>query len=505
MSRTIRLTALVGGPVIALCVVLFADLQPGRPEVTMTAAVALLMAIWWITEVVPLAVTSLLPVVLLPALGVMNGKEVSVQYFNWVIFLFLGGFMVALAMEKWNVHRRIALRILLLFGARPRRILLGFMVATAFLSMWISNTATTMMMVPIVLAIVLQMEESMGKEKVGGFDVAVLLGIAYAASIGGMATLVGTPPNPAFISIFEVQFPDAPTVDFAQWFIFALPLTVIILAVAWVLLILLFLRKKGGINTDSQLFREEYHKLGRISFEEGVVLADFTILALLWLTRKGLHIGNIKIPGWSELFSHPGYINDGTVAIAMAVLLFIIPAKKEKGAAIMDWHTARKLPWNIILLFGGGFALAQAFKVSGLSEWVGQQLASIGGLHPLIIIFIICIIAMLLTEMTSNTATTQMILPILAGLAVAIKVNPLLLMVPATLSCSCAFMLPVATPPNAIIFGTQRLRIATMARTGVLLNLISAVVITLGMYFWGDKVMDIDLNTMPAWAQLEQP
>jgi len=499
-----RRAALFGGPVLAGLLVVFGDLDPDRPEVTMTAAVALLMAIWWISEVIPLAATSLLPVALFPLLGVMDGKDVASQYFNWVIFLFLGGFLVALAMERWDLHKRIALRILLLFGGKPQAILLGFMVATAFLSMWISNTATTMMMVPIALAIIIEIEENLGREKVGRFAVAVLLGVAYSASIGGIATLVGTPPNASFVRILAIVFEDAPDISFADWFTFVLPVTVVMLLLAWAFISVLLLGRGGRVSVDTNVFRDQYRELGPMRCEQWIVLIDFVLLAILWLTRRDIAVGGaFTIPGWSGLFKTPAYINDGTTAVAMAILLFLIPSRNEPGRTILDWEMAKRLPWNIILLFGGGFALAKAFTVSGLSIWVGDQLQGhVEGFHPLLAILAICLLITFLTELTSNTATTEMILPILAALAVALRVNPLLLMLPATLSCSCAFMLPVATPPNAIIFGTQRLRISTMASVGVMLNIIGAVVITLATYYWGSVVFGIEPNTVPDWAVL---
>ena len=505
MQDHLRRAALIAGPVLALLIILFVDLDPARPGVTMTAAVAVLMAVWWISEAIPLAVTSLLPVALFPLLGVMDGKEVSSQYFNWVIFLFLGGFLVAIAMERWDLHRRIALMILLRFGVRPHAILLGFMFATAFLSMWISNTATTMMMVPIALSITTQIEKQLSGEHVRKFTVAVLLGVAYAASIGGIATLVGTPPNASFARILGIVFEHAPEIAFAKWFAFALPISAVLLLMAWATISLLLLRKSSGISTDMTVFEEQYEQLGPITFEQKVVFAHFLLLAVLWLTRKDIPIGDaLTIPGWSSLLKAPAYINDGTTAVAVAVVLFLIPSRREPGTKLMDWESAKKLPWDIILLFGGGFALAKAFTVSGLSVWLGDALKNhVEGLDPLLVILVICLVITFLTELTSNTATVEMILPILASLAVAIGINPLLLMLPATLSCSCAFMMPVATPPNAIVFGTHRLRISTMASTGVAINVIGAIVITLATYFWATTVFDIDLTAAPDWAVIQ--
>ena len=493
MSRV----ALVLGPVLALALLLFGDLAPGKPEVTRTAAVALLMAIWWIGEALPLAVTALIPIVLFPTLGIMNGKAVAPTYFNHVIFLFIGGFLVALAMERWELHRRIALRVLLLFGTQPRRLLFGFMVASAFLSMWISNTATTMMMVPIVIAVLKGLEESTDGEH--GMDTALLLGVAYGATLGGIATLVGTPPNLSFARIFEISFPAAPTIGFSTWFQYGLPISIVLLVCVWLLLSLVFLRRRGVV-LPRNVIREQHAALGPMRFEEKVVLAVFTALVLLWLSRSDLRLGTITIPGWARLFEQPGYLNDGTVAIALAMLLFMMPARSGSSGRILDWPTARRLPWNIVLLFGGGFALASGFIESGLSTWFGEQLQGAQAFHPIVIIAVVCLLATFLTELTSNTATAEMLLPILAGLAVSIRVNPLLIMVPATLSCSLAFMLPVATPPNAIIFGTNRLRIVDMARVGVWLNLIGVIVVTAATWWLARTVFDIDLATMPDWA-----
>ena len=493
---------LLSGPIVCFGMLGFMDLSPGRPEVTAMAAVALWMAIWWITEAVPLAVTALLPVVLLPALGLMNGKDVATQYFNHVIFLFIGGFLIALAMERWDLHRRVALRLLLLFGVRPRRMLAAFMVTTALLSMWISNTATTMMMVPILIALLVDMEQRMDAAAARRISIGLLLGVAYAASIGGMATLVGTPPNLSFTRILSITFEQAPEIAFADWLAFALPVSVVMLFAAWGLLGFLFMRGQSGVVTEGSALRYQYKALGKMSFEEWAVLIDAVILMLLWLSRKDIAVGSFTLPGWSGLFAEPSYLNDGVVAIAAALPLFMIPSRKKPKTRLLDWATAHRLPWGIILLFGGGFALAKGFTETGLSVYLGEQLAGVQALHPVLIVLIIAVTISMMTELTSNTATTEMILPVLAGLAVAIEVNPLLLMVPATLSCSCAFMMPVATPPNAIIFGTGRLRVWEMARTGLLLNLLGAGVITLATWYWARWVWDIDVNELPAWAQL---
>lgn len=499
MRISFRNLKLVLGPLLALLFILLVDLDTNNPLVSRTAAIAIWMAFWWITEAVPLAVTALLPIVLFPSLGIMNGKEVAPIYFNHIIFLFIGGFLVALAMRKWNLHRRIALRILMVFGSNPSNILLGFILATAFLSMWISNTATTMMMVPIGLSIIIKLEEMFSKEIIRKFSIGIFLGIAHAATIGGVSTLVGTPPNLSFARILTILFPNAQEITFTTWLIYALPMSIILIIILWMILSFIYTRNTT-YEIDPKVFKQQYDKLGKISIEEKIVLFDFILLALLWLTRASINIGKITIPGWSTFFSNPSYINDGTVAIAMALILFLIPSNSKKSKTILDWDTASKLPWNIVLLFGGGFALASGFKESGLANYLGQQLQGFDIFHPVIIVIAICLFVTFLTELTSNTATAEMLLPIIGGLAIAIKINPLFLMIPATISCSFAFMLPVATPPNAIIFGTNRLKISEMAKTGVWLNIIGVILITFSIYFIGKAVFGIDLAQFPDWA-----
>jgi sodium-dependent dicarboxylate transporter 2/3/5 len=500
ISITRRGVILVGAPLLSLFVILFLDLDPGRPEVTRMAAVALLMAIWWMSEALPLGVTALLPVVLFPLLRIMGGKSVAPLYFNHIIFLFIGGFIVALAMKKWNLHKRIALRIMLTIGSAPRRILLGFMAGTWFLSMWISNTASTMMMVPIALAVIFKLEETFGRDRVKRLSLGILLGTAYGASIGGIATLIGTPPNLSFTRILTILFPRAPEISFATWSMFAFPLSLVFLLIVWVLLSFWFCPGRGEIESDVSVFREEYRRLGPLRFEEGAVLTVFCALALLWITRADITVGSLTLRGWASRLGLSAFVNDGTVAVFMALLLFLIPSRTKGERSLMDWRSARELPWGIVLLFGGGFALASGFKESGLSAWIGGSLSGIGSLHPIVLVALICLMVTFLTELTSNTATTEMFLPILAAGATAASINPLLLMIPATLSASCAFMLPVATPPNAIIFGTNRVKISQMARVGLVINLIGVVLISLAIHLLGRFILGIEATRVPPWA-----
>ena len=493
---------LVLGPLLFLAV-LTLDLDPANPSVTRMAAVAVLMATWWITEAIPLAATALLPLIAYPLLGIMKTGEAAPVYINSTIFLFIGGFIIALTMEKWRLHKRIALWIIRLIGGGPSRIILGFMIAAAFLSMWISNTATAIMMVPIGLAIVSQLEERFGVDESHSFTVALMLGIAYACSIGGVATLVGTPPNLSFARIFEISFPAAEPIAFGTWLLMALPVTLVMLGLIWVLLTQVFFRVPASLRVDRRIVDEEYEQLGRSTFEERAVFVVFLLTATLWVFRTDLTLGFVTIPGWSRLLANAGLIDDATVAIAMAMLLFLIPSRSPNAGfrTLAGVDVFRKIPWHIVLLFGGGFALAKGFQVTGLSAYVGAEFAGLAGTSPTLMVAAICGSITFLTELTSNTATTEMILPILASVAVAMKTNPLVLMIPATLSASCAFMMPVATPPNAIIFGSGRIRIIEMARVGLVINLIGIIVITLVFLTLGTAVLQIDPGTLPDWAQ----
>ncbi len=497
-----KVVGLILGPVVFLAILLL-DLQPGDPAVTRMAAVAALMAIWWITDAIPLAATAMLPLVLYPLFGIMKGKEVAPVYVNHVIFLFVGGFMIALAMEKWRLHRRIALWIIGALGNSPSRLVLSFMLASAFLSMWISNTAAAIMMTAIGLAIIKHEESEFGSQRTHKLCVGLLLGIAYGCSVGGLATLVGTPPNLSFVRIFEITFPGAKAISFGQWFLLGLPLCLTLLLLTWLLLTRVFFRSPSDLELSPDVIRQERAALGSIRFAEGAVGLVFLTTALLWVFRKDLKIGSLIIPGWSDLLPYPDLIDDGTVAVFMALLLFLIPSRapsKTQSRAVLDIDVFKAIPWHIVLLFGGGFALAKGFQSTGLSILIGKQFTGLAGLPPLITIACVCLVVTFLTELTSNTATTELLLPILASVGVAMEMNPLLLMIPATISASCAFMMPVATPPNAIVFGSGRIRIPEMVRVGLVLNLIGVVVVTLFFYSLGPRIFEIDLDTKPGWA-----
>lgn len=486
---------------LALFMIFVLDI-PGfnmSPQASATAGIVLLMACFWVSMCLPIPVTSLLPIVLFPLFGVAGSGETVKYYSNNNIYLFMGGFIIALAIEKWDLHRRIALTITSLLGTSPARVVMGFMCGTAFMSMWISNTATTMMMLPIGLAVVSETVKLTGKET--KFAVILMLGIAYAASVGGIATPIGTPPNIVFLGQFKKGFPGAPEITFFNWIKVFLPLTVILIPVVWFILIKVLRLGAQEVKIGREVIKEELKKLGPMDSAEKRILIIFAITAFLWIFRSDIATGLFTIPGWSRLLPFPDKIHDATVAVFMAIILFIIPAgRKYPGQFLMDWPTAVKLPWGILLLFGGGFAIAGGFTVSGLDKLIGMGLRPYLVFHPLIIVFIICLLLTFLTELTSNTATTAALLPVMRGTALALGFNPLLLMIPATISASMAFMLPVATPPNAIVFSSGRIRMGQMATVGLVLNLVIAVIIACFVYYivlpaWGYG------TAIPAWAQ----
>ncbi len=487
-------------PLIAVLFGLAFDLDPNRREATRMAAMALWMALWWVTEAVPLAVTALLPLALFPLVGVMGMKELAPAYFDQISFLFIGGYVVALAMEKWGLHQRFALQTVIVFGATPSRLLLGFLLGTAFLSMWISTTAATMVMLPPVLAVVAKLEQHHDPKHVHPLAVALLLAIAYAASIGGVATLIGTPTNLVFVRLFQGSFPDAPPLSFLRWLLLAGPLALIMLLITWGVLSFLFLRRCPLGHMDREQFREEYRALGPATYEQKVVLIVAEVMVFLWLFRSDINVGPFIIKGWTSLpFLNAKMIEDGTIAMLAALALLLIPSRRDRGQAVMGWQDAVKLPWGIVLLFGGGYALAKGFQVSGLAAWCGSQLQHLGPVSAFTMTLVVCLSLVFITEFTANTSTVEMVLPVLITAAVALQVNPLFLMVPATLCASFGFMLPAGTPPNAIVFATGRLSVWQMARTGLLLNVTGAVLATVAILTWGRFALGTDLLVVPPW------
>lgn len=462
-----------------------------NPNIGIMLGIATWMLGWWITEVVPVAITSLLPILLFPLTGLVRGEEISKVYFNEVIFLYIGGFLLALSIEKWEVHKRIAARTLMLFGQGAFEILAGFMLVTSLLSMWMSNAAIALLMLPIGISVIEKLIEIYGEKEIGKFKAGLLLGIAYASSIGGMATLIGTPTNLVFIKIYETHFKNGPTINFANWLIFAFPIYTVLLIIAFLVLYFFFKPKKKLEIIDSTFFQIENMKLGKATYEQKVVLFVFLLFAILIIFRADIAIGSLRIPGWSSLFSKSYYIVDAVVAVFISVLLFIIPSKNIPNSSIMDWNTASRIPWGIILLFGGGFALEKGFEVSGLTLWFASNIDLLSGNNTIIIILAASLITLLMTQLVANITVAQALLPLCVALCVSLKINPLYLMLPITFCASAAFMLPISTPPNAILFATGHIKMKEMLLPGIILVLISGLVISFAMYYWGSYVFGI--------------
>jgi sodium-dependent dicarboxylate transporter 2/3/5 len=462
------------GPILFILVRLVIEVEGLSDEANAILASTLWIATWWITEAIPIAVTSLLPIILFPLSGGLSVSETSSSFGHRYIFLYLGGFILALAIEKWNLHRRIALKIISLIGTNVRKIILGFMVATSFLSMWISNTATAVMMLPIGIAIVKQMSNLKSTDKKENiiFGKSLMLSIAFSASIGGIATLIGTPPNLVFAGIIQEIY--NVEISFLKWFIFGLPISILLIIISWLYLTRIAFNFKQKEFKEGEIeIKNELNKLGKISYEEKVVLSVFILTGMAWISRSFLL--NIFIPS----------LDDTIIALICGVSLFLLKTKNKNGfkERIMNWEDAVKLPWGVLLLFGGGLAIAEGFQSSGLANWIADNLTKLNGFSLIIILMVVIAAVNFLTEITSNLATIAMLLPILAPTAIILDVHPFILMVAATLSASCAFMLPVATPPNAVVFGSNYLKISDMVRVGILMNLISIIIILIMVYY----------------------
>lgn len=495
-------------------------------DAKLTAAVAVLMAAWWMTEALPIAATSLVPLVAFPVLGTdVEMETVGATYGNPIIFLFLGGFLIALAMQRWNLHRRIALVTLSIMGDRPGPMIAGFMIATGFISMWVSNTATAVMMLPIGMSVLMIVSkvivpaindgaghdaasrdaasrddagrDAAGRDGVDGaaesssdsgdetgigavvksnFGTALMLGIAYSASIGSLGTIIGTPPNLFLIGYLKDNHDIS--IGFGQWMLVGVPLSVVMMAIAWFLLVkVMFKPEIDKIPGGRELIRDELAKLGPMSTGEKLVLAMFVLAAVSW----------ISLP---LIFEEPP-ISDEGIAMAVGLLLFLIPGGANRGVRLLDWDTAEKLPWGVLLLFGGGLALSAQFSESGLTEWIGTTTSGLGVLPTVLVVAIFAAIILFLTELTSNTATAATFVPVVGGVAMGLNLDPLLLTIPVALAATCAFMLPVATPPNAVAFGSGYVTVAQMVKGGLWLNVIGIVLITATVYLLAVSVFGI--------------
>lgn len=458
-----RLSGLLAGPVLALLIAISPAPEGMPPEAWRMVAITVWMVIWWLSEAVPIPATALLPLALMPLLEVQSISDTAGRYGHPLIFLFLGGFLLASGMQRVGLHRRIALQIVTAVGTTPSRIVLGFMLATAFLSMWISNTATTIMMYAVGLSVIdFVAGKTSDRTIVRNFGVALMLAIAYSASIGGVGTLIGTPPNALLASFLQSTYEIE--ITFAKWMMLGIPVVVIMLPLTWLLLTrVLFPANQIAIEDPQGVVKKELDALGGMSRGEIVVGVVFLCAALCWIFRQPL----------ADATGLP--LNDTVIAIAAALVLFAVPISRARGEFALDWEAARNVPWGVLLLFGGGLALAQGFSATGLAEWIGN---AVGGfqISTILLILVVTIAIVYLTEITSNTASTATFLPILGAVSVGLSLNPMLMTIPVALGASMAFMMPVATPPNAIVFSYEEMKLADMVRAGFLLNILAIIV-----------------------------
>ncbi|MEM7179680.1 MAG: DASS family sodium-coupled anion symporter [Spirochaetota bacterium] len=433
-----------------------------------TLAVACLVIIWWVTEPIALAITSLLPMLLFPLLGVASLKQVAVPYASPTVYLFLGGFLLALSMERWGLHKRLGLAIIYYIGTKPERIVLGFMIAAALLSMWVSNTATAIMMLPVGVSMIDLFGQNISSEKdVKHFTLALLLGIAYAANIGGMGTIIGTPPNVYMVSFFQAKGYD---ISFLQWMYFGVPLVLLAVPLAYLCLTkFIYPLRIQAMFGGREIVRQEVDILGKMQRAEVLITLVFTLTVALLLAREALQ-------------SYIPFLQDAGIMLFAGVVLFVLPVDFSRGAFVLDWQVASKVPWEILLLFGGGLSLAQSVQKTGLADWLGSYATALTSVSPVIVVFVVTLAVVFLTELTSNLATVAALLPVLESVATAAGWSPLLLAIPATLAASCAFMMPIATPPNAVIYGSGKVSISEMMRAGLWLNLLFLALITLWVF-----------------------
>eukprot|EP00934_Nitzschia_sp_Nitz4_P007683 Nitzschia sp. Nitz4//scaffold4_size323378//207815//209578//NITZ4_000679-RA/size323378-processed-gene-0.293-mRNA-1//1//CDS//3329553456//7673//frame0 len=522
-SCIVALSFIVG---VVLCFI-----EMGRDSrINQTLAICIWMAALWLTELIPLVVTAFMPLFLFPAFGILSAAEAATNYSNDIVFLFVSGFMVALTLERWDLHLRFSLKITSYSGGRPSALLFGMMGASFLLSMFVSNTATTLMMVPNAISVIESLERTTLPRylhEVQLFGTALLLGIAYAANVGGMTTVVGTAPNLVCQAQLAVLFPEAPPITFAEWLGFGFPIGCGAFIVIWLYLRTMYLRNFQGEAASRFFFQREYEALGPWSYEQVTVATSFAVLAVLWLFRGDLIFDSFTIKGWTNLFPKPSYITDSTVGMAVAVFLFLCPARssrlpganqdedtiassesqsavtkirKRYDTTLLNWETANRMPYDIVFLFGGGFTLAKAFVKSGLSDFLGEKLGAMDvslGAQIFILVFVI----VWLTEFTSNTATSNVMIPIAASLAVGARASPYSFMIPAAIACSCAFCLPVATPPNMVAFSSGRLPMVEMNKAGIFLNMMCTFLI-LGLAFTIiPAVVGVGVRDFPEWAQ----
>lgn len=487
-SHLRRKVGLFLGPALFLLLLAFPEPEGMRPEAWKVAAVGVLMMTWWITEAVSLAVTAFIPLVAFPLLGIITVKQAAIPYASPVIYLFFGGFMLATAMEKWNLHKRIAYGIVLRAGKGADSLIGGFMLATAVLSMWISNTATVLMMLPICLSVVTVLtreDHGLHKQDASHFSTALMLGLAYAASIGGVATIIGTPPNAIFVGFMHEVY--GIEISFLDWMVVALPITAAMLLISWFYLVKVAFRNNlGRLTSSTHVIERELSELGKLGVPEKLVALVFVLTATMWVIRG--YVDNL-IPSIK--------LNDASIAMFGALLLFIIPADRKMSESLLSWRDTSKMPWGVLVLFGGGLSLAAAIRYTGLAGWLGEQMAMLGDVSEIELIIIVAIVMILLTEVMSNIATISTFLPVIGAVAAGFGVDPLLLLIPATIVVSYAFMMPVSTAPNAIVYASGYVSIPQMMKTGFLLNIVAVMVVTAICYGLIGYMLSPEVDLIP--------
>ena len=486
MQELGKKAGLLGG-ILVFIILLFLPVPEGLSDAAWkTAAVTILMGIWWITGAIPISATALLPIVLFPVLGVFSIGAATAPYANPLIFLFMGGFVIALAMEKWNLHKRIAITIVNFVGIKPSSIIIGFIIASAFLSMWVSNTATAIMMLPIAMSILELLDKNDKAAKIN-FEIVLVLTIAYACNIGGMGTLIGTPPN-ALLAGFVLENYDI-EISFLDWMMVGVPIMLASLPLMYVILTkFVYPIRIKELPGGKELIQSQMERLGSISNQEKKVAVVFISAALLWMFRPLL---TSALPG----------LSDAGIAIGAAVAFFMIPANSEENRFLLKWSDTKRLPWGVLILFGGGLSMASAISSTGLATWIGSGIGSLNSWPIILIILIVIALIVFLTEMTSNTASTAAFLPILASVAIGLGENPFLLAIPTVLGASCAFMLPVATPPNAIVYGSGKISIPEMSKAGLWLNIMFILLLTLASLTLVSWVFGIEIGVLPDWVK----
>jgi len=487
--------ALLGILSVILSIVVYYLIPESNNQAPIMASIVVIMAMCWIFEILPIPITSLLPLVLFPLFNILDAKATATFYGKDMIFLFLGGLILAKGLQVSNLHKRIALHILNIIGSQPSRLVLGFMITTAFLSMWISNTSSVMVMMPIAISIIEQIKSNGQKNKtISKLAVSLMLAIAYSADIGGMGTLIGTPPNMVFMEMYHDMFPALTPVSFTQWMMLGIPVSIVFLFTGWLLLTkVIFRMPKLHLFESKNIIKSELKGLGKMHHDEIFSGLVFGLAILLWVTGSDISFtDNFTIKGWRTYFNLP-MVTDASVAIGTAILLFMMPSKKRKKEMLLKWDHIKDLPWGILFLFGGGFALAGGFEKSGLSSVIGNLFNDLDISSPIVLVIMVCFVLTFLTEITSNTATTNLVLPILAKASIVLGIDPRILMIPATFSASCAFMMPVASPTQAIVFGSGYVKIKQMVRAGILFNLLGIAVVTIVFYFLAQFVFGINI------------